>query len=442
MKKIKVGKSQKLYEKAKRIIPGGTQLLSKRPEMFLPDLWPSYYKKAKGNEIWDLDGKVYEDFTTNGIGACVLGYANERVDSSVKDSIDNGSLSTLNSFEEVELAELLISLHPWASRVRFAKTGGEACSIAIRIARAAKSRDVILFCGYHGWHDWYLSANLNNKENLNKQLLSGLKPKGVPNNLVNSSYPFLFNDIQSLREAFDRFGKNVAAIIMEPVRYEHMEKEFVKEIFSLKSKYNSYLIFDEITSGFRENLGGIHMKYDIEPDMVILGKALGNGYPISAIVGKEHLMKAAEDTFISSTFFTERIGFVAALETIKLMDEIDCQKSLMKYGAQVKKGWKNIADSVNLKIRINGIDPLAIFSFTDESKNGIMQTIFTQEMLKRNYLASSTFYSTCAFTDKKIDKYLSNALEVFELISDAYYSDKLSLLLEATERHSGFERLN
>ena len=156
-----MGKGQDLYKKAKKIIPGGSMLLSKRPEMFLPENWPSYYSKAKGCEVWDLDDNKYYDFAGMGVTACILGYADDDVDNAVKNAINNGSMNTLNSFEEVELAEKLIDIHPWAEMIRFARTGGEACAIVIRIARAASSKDHIAFCGYHGWHDWYLSANLS-----------------------------------------------------------------------------------------------------------------------------------------------------------------------------------------------------------------------------------------------------------------------------------------
>ena len=186
---------QELYKKAKSLIPGGTQLLSKRPEMFLPDHWPSYFKKAKGAEVWDLDGNKYIDMSFNGIGACILGAADDDVDNAVRSAIENGTMSTLNCPEEVYLAERLVELHPWADMVRLARTGGEANAVAIRIARAASGRDKIAICGYHGWHDWYLSSNLESSENLSGHLLSGLNPKGVPKCLANTALPFRYNQL-------------------------------------------------------------------------------------------------------------------------------------------------------------------------------------------------------------------------------------------------------
>ena len=213
----KMSKGQKLLKRAKKIIPGGNQLLSKRSEIFLPGQWPSYYKKAKGSKVWDLDNKIYNDFAGMGVTTCILGYADKDVNNAVKKAINNSSMNTLNSYEEVELAEKLIDLHPWAEQARFARTGGEACAIAIRLARAATGKNVVLFCGYHGWHDWYLSANLK-KNSLDNQLLPGLEPKGVPKTLKRTAYPFNINDTNSFKKAVQMFKGKIAAIIMEPVR--------------------------------------------------------------------------------------------------------------------------------------------------------------------------------------------------------------------------------
>ena len=309
-------KGQKLWKKAKKIIPGGNQLLSKRSEMFLPNHWPSYYKKAKGCSIWDLDNKKYYDFAGMGVTSCVLGYADNFVDTRVNQAIKKGSMGTLNSFEEVRLAEKLIKIHPWAEMVKFAKTGGEACTVAVRIARAASGKDKIAFCGYHGWHDWYLSSNLKYKRNLDEQLLPGLSTLGIPKVFSGTSLPFNFNDIQSFRKVINQHKNKIGVVIMEPQRGEKPEKDFLKEIKSTCKKIGAVLIFDEITSGFHDNLGGKHLDLEINPDVAIFSKAMGNGYPIAAIIGKKNIMNVAQDTFLSSTMWTERIGFVAALATM------------------------------------------------------------------------------------------------------------------------------
>ena len=187
-----------LWNRAKKLIPGGNQLLSKRSEKFLPGLWPAYYSKAKGCEVWGIDGKRYYDFAQMGVGSCVLGYADPDVNTAVIKAIADGSMSSLNCYEEVELAERLIGLHPWADMVRFGRTGGEACAIAIRIARAATQKSKIAFCGYHGWQDWYISANLGDTKNLDGQLLPGLEPRGVPRELKDTALPFNYNKLDEL----------------------------------------------------------------------------------------------------------------------------------------------------------------------------------------------------------------------------------------------------
>ena len=312
-----MGKGQKLYLKAKSIIAGGNMLLSKRPEMFLPDLWPSYFSKTKGSKVWDLEGREYVD-TLMMPGTNILGYSHPEVDEAVMKIIKDGNMSTMNAPEEVELAEQLINLHPWAEMVRFARSGGEANSIAIRIARAASGKDNVAFCGYHGWHDWYLASNLADSNGLDGHLLPGLNPNGVPRNLKGSVHPFEYNDFDTLESLVT--SKNIGVIKMEVFRNKEPEDNFLEKVRNLATDKNIVLVFDECTSGFRKNFGGLHKLYGVEPDMAMFGKALGNGYAVTAVIGKREMMKAAESTFISSTFWTERIGSAAEIATLKVME--------------------------------------------------------------------------------------------------------------------------
>ena len=236
--KSKINSGQKLLKKAKKIIPGGNQILSKRSERFLPNLWPAYYKKAKGCKLWDLDNKQYYDFAGMGVNSCILGYADPDVNKAINAALNLGSMSTLNCVEEVNLTNKLLKLHSWARMARYARTGGEACSIAVRIARAATGKEKILFCGYHGWHDWYLSANLHNKKNLDNQLLPGLDSIGVLKKLAKSSIPFEYNNINSFKKAIKKNKKNIAAIIMEPQRMQKPNKNFLRYIKQTSKKIN------------------------------------------------------------------------------------------------------------------------------------------------------------------------------------------------------------
>jgi len=434
-----MNKDQKLLKKAKKILPGGNQLLSKRAEMFAPNIWPSYFTKAKGCEIWDLEKKKYFDFAGMGVTACTLGYADNFVNKKVKAAIDKASLTTLNSLDEIKLAENLVKIHKWAKMAKFCKSGGEACLVAIRLARSISKKQNIAFCGYHGWHDWYLSANLENNKNLDGQLLPGLKTLGVNKSYANSMFPFFYNDIDSLKKLLVK-KNDIGIIIMEPMRFTKPKKKFLKKIKSIAKKKGLILIFDEITSGFHDNFGGLHLKLGVSPDLAIFGKALGNGFPISAIIGKKEIMQKANETFISSTMWTEQIGFVAANATLEKLKKNNINKKNIKIGKKIKKIWRNAAIKNNLNITIGGIDTLPSFKF-NYSNQEIISTFVTREMLKFGILANNAPSVTAAYTDN-ILKIYKNAIEnVFCNISNYINNNKKIPLLKRDIRLSNFGRL-
>lgn len=435
----KTKKGIRLWNKAKKIIPGGTQLLSKRSEMFLPDQWPSYFKKAKGIEVWDLDGNKLIDMSYMGIGACVLGYADRDVNKAVKKAIDEGSMCTLNSPEEVELAELLFKLHPWAKKARYARTAGEALAIAVRIGRAYTGKDKLAFCGYHGWHDWYLSANLADNKNLDGQLLPGLEPAGVPRCLKGTAIPFNYNKIEELEKIVEE--NDIGIIVMEPRREHPPEKGFLEKIRKIASKIGAVLIFDEVTSGFRMNLGGIHMLYKVYPDIAVFGKAMSNGYPMAAVIGRDKIMDAAQKTFISSTYWTERIGPVAAIATIQKFKKYNIPSHLCEIGNLISQGWQKLAEKNDLKIEIMNIPSLITFKFNYGPDSQALHTLFTQEMLKKGYLTSKSVYTCWSHKRGHIKKYLRNVDEVFGLISKAIKNNNIYNLLKGPVAHAGFKRL-
>ena len=432
-------KGQALYEKARKLIPGGTQLLSKRPEMFAPGQWPPYYVKAQGAEITDLDGNILIDMSICGVGATVLGYADADVDGAVKAAIDAGSMATLNCPEEVDLAALLVELHPWADMARFSRSGGEAMAIAVRIARAHTTRQVIAFCGYHGWHDWYLSANLADDSTLDGHLLAGLEPQGVPRGLKGLMQPFHYNDAEGLKKIAAEHGANLAAIVMEPVR-NAPAPGFLAAVRQIADETGAVLIFDEITAGFRVNTGGIHLTLGVEPDLAVFAKALGNGYPISAIIGREAVMSAAQDTFISSTAWTERIGSTAALASVRKHRTVGAPAHLIRRGEQVMAGWSDAAKGAGLEIEISGIPPLAHFAFKVPDPRKV-RTLFTQLMLDRGYLAKDAFYAMYAHTDAHIDGFNAACSEAFEIIAAALKTNQVEESLRGPDAHAGFQRL-
>jgi len=432
--------SQALYLRAKNYIPGGTQLLSKRPEMFLPNLWPSYYRRAKGVDVWDLDENRYVDMSYNGIGACVLGAADADVDAAVKAAIDSGSMSTLNAPEEVELAELLCELHPWAGMVRYARTGGEAMAIAVRIARAQTGRDPVAFCGYHGWHDWYLAANLAEDHALDGHLLPGLEPTGVPRGLQGTAIPFRYNHIEELESIVAAHPHKLAAIVMEPVRNDEPRDDFLQAVRAIASDIGAVLIFDEITSGWRLNSGGAHLIYGVEPDIAVLGKAMSNGYAMAAVIGKPSVMESAQRSFISSTYWTERVGPAAAIATIYKHRRCNVAAHLIEVGRAIQSGWKLAAERAKLQLEIGGLPPLSHFSFVTDMKQEA-RTLFTQLMLERGFLATNSFYASFAHQERHITDYLKAAEEVFCLIAATLQNGTPTSLLAGPVAHTGFQRL-
>lgn len=428
-----------LWTKAKQLIPGGSQLLSKRSEMFLPEQWPSYYKRAKGVEIWDLDGNKFTDMSIMGIGACILGYADDDVNNAVMSAVKSGSMATLNCPEEIELAELLLKLNPWAGMARYARTGGEAMAIAVRIARVFTGKDRIAFCGYHGWHDWYLAANLADDSNLDGQLLPGLKPAGVPRGLKGTSISFNYNRINELENIIEK-NEDIGLIVMEPLRHHEPENNFLGRVREIADKINAVLIFDEITSAWRMNVGGAHALYKVYPDIAVYGKAMSNGFPMAAVVGKRDVMDAAQSTFISSTYWTERIGPAAALATIKKLKKNNVPQHLGKIGKKLHDGWKFLAADHDINIEVSGRHPLGHFEFKYENPL-VLKTLFTQLMLEKGFLASNSFYASYAHKEEHVEKYLKAAEDAFKFISKSIAEGNPEKYLKGPVCHAGFKRL-
>lgn len=437
-----MSKGQELWKQAKHLIPGGNMLLSKRPEMFLPEQWPVYYSKSKGCNIWDLDGNKLTDMSVMSVGTNILGYGHEEIDEAVKKTIENGNMSTLNCPEEVWLAEKLVDMHPWADMIRFARSGGEANAISIRIARAATGRETVAICGYHGWHDWYLATNLKGNSELEEHLLPGLEPNGVPEGLTGTVKPFSYNNFDQLKNIAEKH--KLAAVKMEVERSEPPKHGFLQKVRKLCSEKGIVLIFDECTSGFREQYGGLHLKYGVEPDMAMFGKALGNGYAVTAALGKKSIMEAAQNTFISSTFWTERIGPTAAIKTLEIMEREKSWLKITEAGKRIRKEWVQIGINNGLEVVPSGIPALS--SFTIKSKGKNMQkykTLISQEMLKEGYLAATTIYLSISHTSEVIDGYMQSLDKIFKLIGECENEGRnINDLLNGPICHNTFNRLN
>ena len=432
-----VKKSGAHWKRAQKIVHGGVPLLSKKPDRFLRMGWPAYMQSAKGIEIIDVDGNRWLDFSYMGVGPNLLGYNDRDVNAAVKRVIDEGNQSTLNSPEEVELAELLLQLHPWAGQVRFARTGGEIASVAIRIARAHAKSDIVAFCGYHGWHDWYLSANLAGNKKLDGHLLPGLKPIGVPRALRGTAYPFTYNKIEEL-EALVRKHR-IGVIAMEPMRNQEPRSGFLKKVRAIANRIGAVLIFDEISSGFCLGFPGAHTRFGVNPDIAIYSKAISNGFPMAALMGKRSVMKEAEASFISSTYHSERIGPAAALAAIKKLKRVNIVEYVDRMGKKLAAGWARTGKKNGLPIRTEG-HAHATFTF-EHPQAAALKALFTQEMLTHGYLATATIYVSYAHKKSYLPHYFQAIDQTFAKLAEAIKTGNIRARLKGGMPESGFKRL-
>ena len=434
--------TDKFWKKAIKLIPGGTHLFSKRPENFSKKNWPKYFRKAKGCFIWDFDNKKYLDMGFMGVGTNILGYANKIIDDQVIRTIKSANMSSINSIEDVLLAEKLIDMHKGLHMARFTRSGGEANAVAIRIARCATDKKNIAICGYHGWHDWYLANNFNKSKPLDSLLMKNLSTEGVHPNLKGTVFGFKYNDYKGLEKLISN-NKEIGIIKMEVIRNLKPKDDFLQKVRDLANKKNIILIFDECTTGFRETFGGIYKKFRVEPDMLILGKALGNGYAINAVLGKKEIMECANNTFISSTFWTERIGPTAALKTLEVMDNLKSWKLITHQGLEVQKKWKNLAKNYKLEINVSGIPALSSFEIVSKDWNKYKPFII-KKMLQKNILSSNSIYFCINHEEKNINRYFNELNDIFSDIQKFEQKSKSidDYIKKSEISKSGFYRLN
>ena len=434
-----MGTGQKLWRRAKRVISGDNILLFKRTEMFLPEQWPTYFSKSKGCKVWDLDGREYIDMSIVSNGANILGYGHYEVDEAVVEVVQSGNMSTLNCPEEVYLAERLIELHSWADMVRLARTGGEANDIAIHVARAASGKDKVAVCGYHSWHDWYLATNLSDKNGSNDHLLPGLESLGVPQELREKTLLFRYNNFEELEQIVK--DNDIGVIKMEVQHDEPPQNGFLQKVRKLATDKNIVLIFDECTSGFRETFGGLHKKYDVEPDVAVFGKSLGNGYSISGIVGRRAVMEAAQSIFINNTFWTERVGPIAALKTLDIMERDQSWGKITSTGLGIRDRWQRLADLCGLIVDHWGLPAMTGFSI-QSPYSLVYKAFITQEMLTKGYLSTNIIYVSTEHTDEVIDGYFEALAPLFMVIQECEEGRDPLGLLDGPVFYAGFKRLN
>jgi glutamate-1-semialdehyde 2,1-aminomutase len=438
----RVARSMKLHQRALELIPGGTQLISRRPTQYAKGVSPIYAKKALGARFWDVDGHEYIDWVS-GIGAVILGYCDPVVDRDVRRQIRRGVATSINHELEIELAEELVSVVPCAEMVRYAKCGGEACAIAVRIARGATGRDKILFCGYHGWHDWYLAANLSAEANLDKHLFPGIEPTGVPRALEGTAVPFAYGDLAALGRLLDDHKGQVAAVIMEPLRSEMPPPGYLEGVLKLCRQYDVLLVFDEVSTGFRMHHGGVQPALGITPDMAVFAKSISNGYPMAAVVGKRAVMESAARMFISSTYWSDTIGLRAAVTTLREIRRRDVPAHVHNVGTQLIERLNQAAGETGLAVKCGGlaVHPALKFGTDDPALTAKLATLFVQEMAKRGCHGYPSFYLNGAQGPAEIEQTVQAAREVFVLIADCWRAGRIDELLECDPRRDPFRRL-
>lgn len=380
----------KKYSRNNNKIAAYSQLLSKRFDQFSYDYWPSYFLKATGTSVLCEDQNWYKDMSISGIGACLFGYANEEIDNAVIEAIKNGVATSLNSNLEYDVADLLLGFIPEHNYVRYAKSGGEAMAIAVRIARAYTNKSKVLFSGYHGWSDWYLAANLEKSSNLNNHLINNLQPLGVPKELEGTAIPFKYGSIDDLEEKLENNKNEVACIVMEPARTEPADKAYLTQILKCALKSNVLLIFDEISSGFRHTKGPYAKSLGVIPDMFVFAKSIGNGYPISAITGKQNVMDMFEKCFVSSTNWTEATGLAAAKKVLQIFSEQSPEIQITHLGDYWKKTIWSVSNDTGFELSTSGLPGMNYL--THQQNSDLFRTFFTVYGLKFKYLVAGRYY--------------------------------------------------
>ena len=434
--------SYSLYRRAAELIPGGTQLLSRRPTKYANGVSPVYAARANGARIWDVDGNEYIDWVS-GIGAVILGYCDPVVDDAVREQIGKGVATSINSELEIELAEELCRTIPCAEMVRYAKCGGEACAIAVRIARGVTGRDKVLFCGYHGWHDWYLAANLVAEESLNSHLFPGIEPIGVPKALAGTAMPFPFGDLAALGQLLDDHKGEVAAVIMEPLRSERPADGYLAGVRKLCDERGVVLIFDEVSCGFRFGMQAAQGFVGVTPDMAVFAKSMSNGFPMGAVVGKRAVMEPAARMFISSTYWSDPLGMAASLATIRELRRRNVSESLWSFGSELQSRLNAIASEVGLDVHCGGlaIHPHLEFRSASADDKPVLSTLYIQEMAKRGCHGYASFYLNAAQGPVELEQTAAAAREVFAILRRALDSGNAESFLECPRQQDAFRRL-
>lgn len=401
-----IKKSDDLYNRALNLIPSVTQTLAKGPQQNVKGIAPKYLVKGKGAHVWDVDGNEYIDYNM-AIGPLSLGYAYKNVDEAIKKQLEDGITFSLMHPLEVEVAELINEIIPNAESVRYSKTGADVTSAAIRVARAFTGREKVLCCGYHGWHDWYISVTDRNK--------------GIPNSVQNLTFTFNYNDLQSVKDSID---DETAAVILEPFVFESPKDDFLLELKEICSRNGTLLIFDEMWTGFRIALGGAQQFFNVKADLATFSKAIANGMPIAVLTGRKDVMNVLEkDVFFYTTFGGEALSLAAAKATMIELRDKNVPEYLASHGKKLKNGYNKIAEELGIEFtKCIGYECRSLMTFDPSVGNPLeMKSLVQQEMIKRGILWGGFHNMSYSHTDEDIDYTLKAYKDVLPILKKAVF---------------------
>jgi len=427
--------SQNYFRRAQKLIPSCTQTFSKGYTQFVQGVAPIFLQRGQGSHVWDVDGNEYIDYPM-ALGPIILGYNDPDVTAAVQRQISEGVTFSLPHPLEIEVAELLTEVIPCAEMVRFGKSGSDATSGAVRAARAYTGRDKIACCGYHGWQDWYIGTTPRNK--------------GVPQPVRDLTLTFQYNDIGSLEKLFNENSDQIAGVILEPIGVIKPERHFLQKVAELTRKYGALLIFDEVVTGFRLALGGAQEYFGVIPDLACLGKAMANGHPISAIVGKREIMEIFDEIFFSSTFGGETLSLAAAQATITKMRDKQVISHLWRQGQKLQDGYNALAAEFGLSpyTQCIGLAPHTVLTFRSETSISegsgadslAMRSLFQQEMIKRGVLFLVGFNLCYSHGDADVEYTLEACREALGILARAMETHQIEAALEGTPVQPVFRR--
>jgi glutamate-1-semialdehyde 2,1-aminomutase len=401
----KIDESNAIWQRSLGLIPSGTQTLAKGPGQWTEGVAPKYAAKGKGARVWDVDGNEYVDLIM-GVGPISLGYCYPAVDEAIKAQLADGITFSLVHPLEVEVAELVRDVVPNAESVRYSKTGCDATTAAVRLARAFTKRERVICCGYHGWHDWYISVTDRNA--------------GIPEATKDQVFTFKYNDLSSLEDALD---DSVACVILEPMVFEQPQPGFLDAVRKLCDKYGALLVFDEMWTGFRIALGGAQQKWGVRADLACFSKAIANGMPISVVCGRKDVMALCEkDVFFFTTFGGEALSLAATKATIEELRKNDVPAFLAKQGQKLREGYLATAKKAGLEgtTKCFGYDARTIMTFADDRSSPLaMKTFVQQEMIARGVLWGGFHNVSYSHGDREVAQILAAYEEVLPLLSKA-----------------------